>query len=210
VYHLIERVVGPLGLRVDESCLFVDARLPDGSRFHAVIPPLSLCGPVVTVGKFGINPPGRGRPRLGTAPRHAFEFLGACVRGRANLLVSGGAASGKTTLLGVLSAYIPEGERIVTIEDAAELRLAQPHVVRLEARPATVEGRGGTLPLAPGGPPAIHLEPEARGSRCWVTVWVTLASSYPVPSHPVPSRDVGMTSTDARDRTSRENSGRAQ
>jgi pilus assembly protein CpaF len=143
VYHLIERVVGPLGLRVDESCPYVDARLPDGSRVHAVIPPLSLCGPVVTVRKFGINPLGvADLVRLGTAPRHVFEFLGACVRGRANLLVSGGAASGKTTLLGVLSAYIPETERIVTIEDAAELRLAQPHVIRLEARPANVEGRG--------------------------------------------------------------------
>jgi len=143
VYHLIERVVGPLGLRVDESCPYVDARLPDGSRFHAVIPPLSLCGPVVTVRKFGINPLGPDDlVRLGTASRSALEFLGTCVRGRANLLVSGGAASGKTTLLAVLSAYIPQTERIVTIEDAAELRLAQPHVVRLEARPPNVEGRG--------------------------------------------------------------------
>jgi pilus assembly protein CpaF len=143
VYHLIERVVGPLGLRVDESCPYVDARLPDGSRVHAVIPPLSLCGPVVTVRKFGINPLGVGDlVRLGAAPQHVFDFLGACVRGKANLLVSGGAASGKTTLLGVLSAYIPQDERIVTIEDAAELRLAQPHCLRLEARPANVEGRG--------------------------------------------------------------------
>ncbi|HEV8682645.1 MAG TPA: CpaF family protein, partial [Actinomycetota bacterium] len=143
VYHLIERVVGPLGLRVDESCPYVDARLPDGSRFHAVIPPLSLCGPVVTVRKFGINPlTPDDLVRLGTVPRQALEFLRACVRGRANLLVSGGAASGKTTLLGVLSTYIPKTERVVTIEDAAELRLAQPHVVRLEARPPNVEGRG--------------------------------------------------------------------
>ena len=143
VYHLIERVVGPLGLRVDESCPYVDARLPDGSRFHAVIPPLSLCGPAVTVRKFGINPlTVEDLVRLGTAPRQVFEFLGACVRGRANLIVSGGAASGKTTLLGVLSTYIPETERIITIEDAAELRLAQPHVIRLEARPPNVEGRG--------------------------------------------------------------------
>jgi pilus assembly protein CpaF len=144
VFHLIERVVGPLGLRVDESCPYVDARLPDGSRFHAVIPPLSLCGPVVTVRKFGINPLGpEDLVRLGTAPRQALDFLGVCVRGRANLLVSGGAATGKTTLLGVLSSYIPQTERIVTIEDAAELRLVQPHVVRLEARPPNVEGRGG-------------------------------------------------------------------
>jgi pilus assembly protein CpaF len=144
VFHLIERVVGPLGLRVDESCPYVDARLPDGSRFHAVIPPLSLCGPVVTVRKFGINPLGpEDLVRLGTTPRQALDFLGVCVRGRANLLVSGGAATGKTTLLGVLSSYIPQTERIVTIEDAAELRLVQPHVVRLEARPPNVEGRGG-------------------------------------------------------------------
>ena len=144
VLHLIERIVGPLGLRVDESSPFVDARLPDGSRFHAIIPPLSLCGPAVTVRKFGITPL---RPddlvRLGTATDEMLSFLGASVRRRANLLVSGGAASGKTTLLGVLSSFIPGDERIITIEDAAELRLAQPHVVRLEARPSNVEGRGG-------------------------------------------------------------------
>jgi pilus assembly protein CpaF len=143
VYHLIERIVGPLGLRVDESCPYVDARLPDGSRFHAIVPPLSLCGPVVTLRKFGIaamTPDDL--VRSGTATPEEMEFLGAGVRGRANLLVSGGAASGKTTLLGALSTYIPPQERIVTIEDAAELRLAQPHVVRLEARPPNVEGRG--------------------------------------------------------------------
>jgi pilus assembly protein CpaF len=144
VLHLIERIVGPLGLRVDESSPFVDARLPDGSRFHAIIPPLSLCGPVVTVRKFGIIPLGPDdMVRLGSATEEMVAFLGQSVRRRANLLVTGGAASGKTTLLGVLSSNIPSGERIVTIEDAAELRLAQPHVVRLEARPPNVEGRGG-------------------------------------------------------------------
>jgi pilus assembly protein CpaF len=143
VYHLIERIVGPLGLRVDESSPFVDARLPDGSRFHAIVPPLSLCGPVLTVRKFGITRIGPEElVRLGTATEGMMEFLGTCVRGRANLIVSGGAASGKTTLLGVLSSFIPPGERLITIEDAAELRLAQPHVVRLEARPPSVEGRG--------------------------------------------------------------------
>jgi pilus assembly protein CpaF len=143
VYHLIERIVGPLGLRVDESSPFVDARLPDGSRFHAIVPPLSLCGPVLTVRKFGIVRLGpEDLVRLGTATEGMMEFLGTCVRGRANLIVSGGAASGKTTLLGVLSSFIPPGERLITIEDAAELRLAQPHVVRLEARPPSVEGRG--------------------------------------------------------------------
>jgi pilus assembly protein CpaF len=135
--------VGPLGLRVDESCPFVDARLPDGSRFHAIIPPLSLCGPVVTVRKFGISPLGpEDLVRLGSVSRSALRFLQDAVRDRANLVISGGAASGKTTLLGVLSASIPADERIVTIEDAAELRLAQPHVVRLEARPPNVEGKG--------------------------------------------------------------------
>jgi pilus assembly protein CpaF len=143
VYHLIERIVGPLGLRVDESCPYVDARLPDGSRFHAVVPPLSLCGPVVTLRKFGIVALGPDElVRLGSIEPEIMDFLGAAVRGRANILVSGGAASGKTTLLGALSSFIPVGERIVTIEDAAELRLAQPHVVRLEARPPNVEGRG--------------------------------------------------------------------
>jgi pilus assembly protein CpaF len=143
VHHLIERVVGPLGLRVDESCPFVDARLPDGSRFHAIIPPLSLCGPVVTVRKFGITPLGpEDLIRLGSVSRPVLRFLTDAVRDRANLIVSGGAASGKTTLLGVLSSAIPGDERIVTIEDAAELRLAQPHVVRLEARPPNVEGKG--------------------------------------------------------------------
>jgi pilus assembly protein CpaF len=143
VLHLIERIVGPLGLRVDESSPYVDARLPDGSRFHAIIPPLSLCGPVVTVRKFGIALLGpEDLFRLGTATEEMMAYLGDRVRGRANLLVSGGAASGKTTLLGVLSTFLPVEERIITIEDAAELRLAQPHVVRLEARPPNVEGRG--------------------------------------------------------------------
>ena len=143
VFHLIERIVGPLGLRVDESCPYVDARLPDGSRFHAIVPPLSLCGPVVTVRKFGIVPLGvEDLVRLGSATSGMMEFLGTCVRGRANLIISGGAASGKTTLLGALSSFISPGERVITIEDAAELRLARPHVVRLEARPPNVEGRG--------------------------------------------------------------------
>ena len=143
VLHLIERVVGPLGLRADESSPFVDARLPDGSRFHAIVPPLSLCGPIVTVRKFSSDPYGPDDlVRLGTMPRRVLDLLAPEVRGRANILVSGGASSGKTTLLGALSAFIPADERVITIEDAAELRLAQPHVVPLEARPASVEGRG--------------------------------------------------------------------
>ena len=143
VRHLIERVVGPLGLRVDESCPYVDARLPDGSRFHAVLPPLSLCGPVVTVRSFGAVGLGpEDLVHLGSLTEETLVFLADAVRSRANIMVSGGASSGKTTLLGALSSFIPVGERIITIEDAAELRLAQPHVVRLEARPPNVEGRG--------------------------------------------------------------------
>jgi pilus assembly protein CpaF len=143
VLHLIERIVGPLGLRVDESSPYVDARLPDGSRFHAILPPLSLCGPAVTVRKFGLTPLSPGDlVRLGTLSEEMLEMLGRSVRERANVLISGGAASGKTTLLGALSSFIPPGERIITIEDAAELRLAQPNVVRLESRPPNVEGTG--------------------------------------------------------------------
>jgi pilus assembly protein CpaF len=143
VLHLIERIVGPLGLRVDESSPWADARLPDGSRVHAIVPPLSLRGPVITIRKFSPVPiraddlvdSGSLGPRM-------LRFLEASVRGRINLIVSGGAGSGKTTLLGVMSGFIPDDERLITIEDAAELRLAKPHVVSLEARPANVEGRG--------------------------------------------------------------------
>jgi pilus assembly protein CpaF len=143
VHHLIERIAGPLGLRIDESCPLLDARLPDGSRFNAIIPPLSLCGPVVTIRKFGVAALGPDDlVHLGSVSDETMAFLGESVRAKANILVSGGAGSGKTTLLGVLSTFIPPRERIVTIEDAAELRLAQPHVVRLEARPPNVEGRG--------------------------------------------------------------------
>jgi pilus assembly protein CpaF len=143
VLHLIDRIVGPLGLRVDESSPWADARLPDGSRVHAIIPPLSLRGPVLTIRKFSPVPI---RPEdllaNGNAGPRMLRFLAACVRGRANLVVSGGTGSGKTTLLSVLSGYIPDEERLVTIEDAAELRLAKPHVISLEARPANVEGKG--------------------------------------------------------------------
>ena len=143
VLHVIERIVGPLGLRVDESSPYVDARLPDGSRVHAIIPPLSLCGPVLNIRKFSLVPYGPAdMVALGTLSAAVLEFLAACVRGRANIVISGGASSGKTTLLNVLASFIPEAERLVTIEDAAELRLGKPHVVGLEARPPNVEGRG--------------------------------------------------------------------
>jgi pilus assembly protein CpaF len=143
VFHLIERIVAPLGLRVDGSSPWVDARLPDGSRVHAIVPPLSLCGPVLTVRKFSVVPLGPGDLlAYATLGPRMLAFLAACVRGRINIIVSGGTSSGKTTLLGVLSSFVPDGERIVTIEDAAELRLAKPHVIGLEARPANVEGEG--------------------------------------------------------------------
>ena len=143
VLHLIERIVGPLGIRVDESSPWADARLPDGSRVHAIIPPLSLRGPSVTIRKFSqvaISP-----ERLvldGTMGARMLRFLSACIRGRANVVISGGTGSGKTTLLGVLSSFAGNDERLITIEDAAELRLNKPHVVALEARPANVEGKG--------------------------------------------------------------------
>jgi pilus assembly protein CpaF len=143
VLHLIERIVGPLGLRVDQASPWVDARLPDGSRVHAIVPPLSLRGPVLTIRRFSqVAIEARDLLSTGSVGSRALRFLAACVRGRANIVISGGAGSGKTTLLGVLSSFIPDEERLITIEDAAELRLAKPHVVSLEARPANVEGRG--------------------------------------------------------------------
>jgi len=143
VLHLIERIVSPLGLRVDESSPYVDARLADGSRVNVVIPPLSLCGPVVTIRKFSLRPfSPEDLVRMGSLTEPMIEFLAASVRGKANIVVSGGTGTGKTTLLGVLSSFIPPGERLITIEDAAELRLPQPHVVSLEARPPNVEGAG--------------------------------------------------------------------
>jgi len=143
VFHLIERIVSPLGLRVDESSPYVDARLPDGSRVNAIIPPLSLRGPVVTVRKFTLRPfTPEDLVDIGTLTEPMMRFLGACVRAKANILVSGGTGAGKTSLLGVLCSFVPVDERLITIEDAAELRLPQPHVISLEARPPNVEGAG--------------------------------------------------------------------
>jgi pilus assembly protein CpaF len=141
--HAIERILAPLGRRVDEACPLVDARLPDGSRVNVVIGPLALEGPVLTIRRFRRR--GLSADELvqaGTVAPALRDFLARCVRARLNLLVSGGTGSGKTTTLNALSEFIPSGERIVTVEDAAELRLRQPHVVRLEARPANLEGRG--------------------------------------------------------------------
>ncbi|HEX8206177.1 MAG TPA: CpaF family protein, partial [Solirubrobacteraceae bacterium] len=141
--HAIERILAPLGRRVDEAEPLCDARLPDGSRVNVVIPPLALDGPSLTIRRFrprGLSPADLVACGSWSAPLH--DLLRAAVRARLNVLVSGGTGSGKTTTLNALSAFVPASERIVTIEDAAELRLRQPHVVRLEARPASLEGRG--------------------------------------------------------------------
>jgi pilus assembly protein CpaF len=141
--HAIERVLAPLGRRVDEASPMCDARLPDGSRVNVVVPPLAVDGPCMTIRRF--RPHGFSLDDLvanGTMPPAVAEFLADCVRCRASVLVSGGTGSGKTTTLNALSGAIPDGERIVTVEDAAELALRQEHVVRLEARPPNVEGRG--------------------------------------------------------------------
>jgi len=139
----IERILTPLGRRVDELSPMVDARLEDGSRVHVVIPPLALEGPTVSIRRFSAVRPGPGElVELGTLTRELHDQLEAAVAARRSILVSGGTGSGKTTLLNALSAFIGRAERVITIEDAAELRLRQPHVVRLESRPANVEGRG--------------------------------------------------------------------
>jgi len=143
VVRIIQRIVAPLGRRCDESSPMVDARLPDGSRVNAIIPPLSLVGPSLTIRKFKKIPL---QPadllRNGSLSMSALQFLRACVRGRLNVIVAGGTGSGKTTLLNTLSSFIPNSERIVTIEDAAELRLQQDHIITLESRPPNVEGAG--------------------------------------------------------------------
>ncbi len=139
----IDKMVSRVGRRVDESSPMVDARLPDGSRVNAVIPPLALDGSSLTVRKFSADPyTVDDLIAFGTMTQGVADFLDACVRGRLNILVSGGTGSGKTTTLNVLSSFIPEDERIVTIEDAAELQLNQEHLIRLESRPANIEGRG--------------------------------------------------------------------
>ena len=143
VMRIIDRIVAPLGRRIDESSPYVDARLPDGSRVNAVIPPISLVGPVLTIRKFSKNPiTVEQLVQYGTVTPEALQFLKACVESRLNLVISGGTGSGKTTLLNILSSFIPDDERIVTVENAAELQLRQEHVVTLESRPPNIEGRG--------------------------------------------------------------------
>jgi pilus assembly protein CpaF len=141
--RIIERIVAPLGRRIDESVPYVDARLQDGSRVNAIIPPLSLVGPVLTIRKFFKIPlTAEKLIELGTVTDEALELLKACVQSRLNILISGGTGTGKTTFLNVLSGFIPHDERIITIENAAELQLQQEHVVTLESRPPNIEGRG--------------------------------------------------------------------
>jgi pilus assembly protein CpaF len=141
--RIIDRIVAPLGRRIDESSPYVDARLTDGSRVNAVIPPISLVGPVLTIRKFARNPiTVEQLIEFGTISPETIEFLKACVISKINMVISGGTGSGKTTMLNVISQYIPTDERIVTIENAAELQLRQEHVVTLESRPPNIEGRG--------------------------------------------------------------------
>jgi pilus assembly protein CpaF len=139
----IDKIVAKVGRRVDEASPYVDARLPDGSRVNAIIPPLAIDGPSLTIRKFASDPyQAEDLVEFGTMTSPVSKFLEACVRGRVNIMVSGGTGAGKTTTLNVLSSFIPDDERIITIEDAAELKLQQPHVVRLESRPPNIEGRG--------------------------------------------------------------------
>jgi pilus assembly protein CpaF len=139
----IDKIVAKVGRRVDEASPYVDARLPDGSRVNAIIQPLSIDGPALTIRKFSSDPYGADDlVEFGTMSSAVAKFLEACVRGRINIMISGGTGAGKTTTLNVVSSFIPDDERIITIEDAAELKLQQPHVVRLESRPPNIEGKG--------------------------------------------------------------------
>ncbi len=158
--HVIDRILAPLGRRVDEASPMVDARLADGSRVNAVIPPLALDGPALTVRRFtGGGLGADDLVRLGTIDDAMLRMLRAAVRARRNILVTGGTGSGKTTTLAALAAFVPERERIVTIEDAAELRIALPHVVRLESRPPSLEG-AGAVPIRALVRNALRMRPD--------------------------------------------------
>jgi len=141
--RIIDKIVSRIGRRVDEASPYVDARLPDGSRVNIIIAPLALNGPVMTVRKFAADPfKAEDLIKMDTFTNKVAEFLKACVKGRINILISGGTGTGKTTFLNVVSSFLPDNERIVTIEDAAELQLSQTHVIRLESRPPNIEGKG--------------------------------------------------------------------
>ncbi len=143
VMRIIDRIVSPLGRRVDEGSPYVDARLPDGSRVNIIIPPISLCGPTITIRKFARTPfTVEDLTQRGTWTSEFVQFTKACVEAKLNVIISGGTGSGKTTTLNILSAFIPGDERIITIENAAELQLRQEHVISLESRPPNIEGRG--------------------------------------------------------------------
>jgi pilus assembly protein CpaF len=159
VLNVIDRIITPLGRHIDETSPRVDARLPDGSRVNAIIKPLSLVGPVITVRKFATRYDVDDLVRLGTATPEMFAFLRVCIEARLNVFLSGGTGSGKTTTLNVLSSFIPADERIVTIEDSAELRLSQTHVVPLEARPANLEGLG-EITIRDLLRNALHMRPD--------------------------------------------------
>ena len=160
VMKIIQRIIAPLGRRIDESSPMVDARLADGSRVNSIIPPLSLVGPIITIRKFAATPfTVEDLIRFGTATPEMFEFLEACVKARLNIFVSGGTGSGKTTMLNILSSFIPDDERIITIEDAAELQLRQEHVVTLEARPSNIEGKGA-VPIRELVRNALRMRPD--------------------------------------------------
>jgi pilus assembly protein CpaF len=160
VLRIIDRIIAPLGRHIDETSPRVDARLPDGSRVNAIIAPLSLIGPVITIRKFSARPyTVDDLIRFGTATAEMFDFIRVCVEARLNIFVSGGTGSGKTTTLNVISSFIPEDERIVTIEDAAELQLHQEHLVTLEARPANIEG-AGEITIRDLLRNALHMRPD--------------------------------------------------
>jgi pilus assembly protein CpaF len=160
VKRIIDRIIAPLGRHIDETSPRVDARLPDGSRVNAVIEPLSLIGPVITVRKFSATPfTVQDLVSFGTATEEMFDFLRACVQAKLNIFVSGGTGSGKTTTLNVISSFIPEEERIVTIEDAAELQLRQEHVITLETRPPNIEG-AGEITIRDLLRNALHMRPD--------------------------------------------------
>src|SRR5262249_847647 len=188
--QIVKRIVGRIGRRVDETKPMVDARLPDGSRVNAIIPPLALDGALVSIRRFGSRPLlVRDLVEKRSIPREMVTFLTACVKARVNMLISGGTGSGKTTLLNALSAYIPHEERVATIEDAAELRLQQPHIARMETRPPNIEGVGEvtTRDLVPN---ALRMRPDP----------LILPDSRPPAMHP--ARDGSPTtvpSNDARD-----------